>query len=1479
VVREIFPLARTGTHCRSMRPLHSRVPDLACSSSAATLALAPSASHLARPAGHPAPAAGSALTPVRPAPFDVVVQLCPDGRPQRFTVAPESPADRVGDLAAALGAAGADHLVIDGRSVDLETPLLDSGVVNGSVVEMDPSQSVTSRAAAPGTPPAVIEVAGVAGPDCQPWFPLGAGRHVIGRSVSARICLDDPLVELHHALIEVDDEEARLTQLTGHTPLRVDGEPLGTTRQLVLPATITLGASELRLRSASAQLSFDADGDGCQPLDCGTLVDAPADPWRRVVHRSPDWADPPERASIAVPSTATVHRIPPVTGLVGAGVAALGAVGLAIVMGQPMFALFAAIGAVVSAATWLAGAAAAWRSNRRERRLAAAERIRFLADLERERRVATDQCRTMSPAVEQAIGTAMALARPNAARSDVWRRRIEGSEDATVRFRVVIGRGDNRWDPSFDRDLPADCASAVECATRLRDLAHAVDLGTRDVVAVSGERWARHAVIRSMLCQLAVRHGPADWRLVVVSADPVAWGWTAWLPHTHSPSAQVPILDPTDEDGLGVALGAATPHGSQATVLFVEDPSLFALRTGPVRRLIERIAPLTLTCLEPNGTAPAMTRTIVTVGPTGRIDVSTMGEAPALSSDRGVQMCGVSLRSAEQTARALARLIDPEDGSTVASRLPVDVALSEVDPLLAAACAVCTDVEWSEAVSAVGSRWQRSGRDSSPRTAVGKSGDGIVEIDLLADGPHALIAGTTGAGKSELLRSLVAGLALRHSPDDLTFVLVDYKGGSTFDRCAELPHTVGVVTDLDAGLAERALISLDAELHRREWLLRSVGAADLADFRRHADVAVLPRLVVVIDEFAALAKELPDFLAALIGVAQRGRSLGIHLVLATQRPAGVVNDDIRANTNLRLALRLNDTGDARDVVDDVAPADFARDAPGRAALRLGPGELVVFQAARCLGPPRRQGRGLRVAHSRDCAHETAVESDQNSELDVAVRLAADAFQELSLAEPHRPWVDALPDRLTCASIDIVADAVDHGGVGVVDDPAHQCWRVLRWDREAGNLALIGGLGSGTTSTLRAIIVQRCRRRPVDLEHWYLIDARGESTLDELSELAHVGAIIRVHETERLHRVLMRLALEIDRRATTAPDEWCVSLAIDGLQPLRTALSSIDHAPTLALLERVLSEGPAVGVMTCWTDAGASSSLRASAQTWVFRCEHADVAREVGVTPIDDVRPGRLRIATSGLEALVAVDAGRVAVARRSATWGVSSTRPEPVEVLPDRVRATAPTSPSGGTIDAALDLDIGLAYGDLAVSRLRVPVGDHVFIGGAASTGKTTALHQVVAAWRSVHPAATVIWVDRQQRFAVDGDGCSPVAPVLIAVDDAERVDDPDGHLAAIAAAGRPGVTIVAAGRLEAVRSAYGHWTRAVARSRCGVILTSVGDVDGDLLGVSLPRRSPIRPRPGLAWVVDGSGHRLVQVFDPQPLDALPRSQRGPAPY
>ena len=230
------------------------------------------------------------------------------------------------------------------------------------------------------------------------------------------------------------------------------------------------------------------------------------------------------------------------------------------------------------------------------------------------------------------------------------------------------------------------------------------------------------------------------------------------------------------------------------------------------------------------------------------------------------------------------------------------------------------------------------------RAIVGQGATDAMALDLRAQGPHALVGGTTGAGKSEFLQAWVLGMAAAHSPDRVTFLFVDYKGGSAFADCVDLPHCVGLVTDLSPHLVRRALTSLRAELHYREHLLNRKKAKDLLELEKRGDPETPPALVLVIDEFAALAGEVPEFVDGVVDIAQRGRSLGIHLIMATQRPAGVIKDNLRANTNLRIALRMADESDSKDVVGDpIAGLRPGHPRPRRRQDRARP--AVPFQSA------------------------------------------------------------------------------------------------------------------------------------------------------------------------------------------------------------------------------------------------------------------------------------------------------------------------------------------------------------------------------------------------------------------------------------------------------------------------------------------------------------------------------------------------------
>ncbi|UMG93306.1 FtsK/SpoIIIE domain-containing protein [Nocardioides sp. TF02-7] len=428
----------------------------------------------------------------------------------------------------------------------------------------------------------------------------------------------------------------------------------------------------------------------------------------------------------------------------------------------------------------------------------------------------------------------------------------------------------------------------------------------------------------------------------------------------------------------------------------------------------------------------------------------------------------------------------------------------------------------------VARRW---GPEARTDVVIGVGFDGPFRLDVRRDGPHALVAGTTGSGKSELLQTIVASLAVANSPEQMTFVLVDYKGGSAFKDCARLPHTVGMVTDLDTHLVARALTSLGAELRRREHLLAGPGAKDLEDYwalqRRDPTLPTIPRLAIVIDEFASLKAELPDFVTGLVTIAQRGRSLGIHLVLATQRPSGVISNDIRANTNLRIALRVTDESESKDVIDAPDSATIGADQPGRGYARLGHSSLLPFQAGRVGGA--RPGAVVAAEAEREeplvwpvgwtvVGHPAPArpkkEGKQTDEGDTDLSVLVDAVRGATrlrgITEQHSPWLPELPTPVGLARLRELAGTPDDDRVvgwgapwALEDHPADQAQRPREFVLGgSGHLYVVGGPRSGRSTALRTIAAGLAEvTRSRDL-HLYGLDCGNGALLPPDRAAAH-----------------------------------------------------------------------------------------------------------------------------------------------------------------------------------------------------------------------------------------------------------------------------------------------------------------------------------------------------------------------------------------
>ena len=665
------------------------------------------------------------------------------------------------------------------------------------------------------------------GPDAGGSVVVGTERLLIGRAAHAGVRCDDPALEPHHALLVPDGDQVRLLQLTGRTPLTVNGRPIDGRVVLDAVAVVEIGHSTLRL-----QRSQVTDRPAAHVRD-GVVLRGP-----RAV---PIWDPPPlrtptvERAEHARPG----GLVPALAGVVVAAV-------LAVAMHQPMFLIFGALGGVVAIASWAAQRAGVIRRTRSSRR----DMARARADVDA---AAAELAADYADHVRSSTSTAAtALATITARDERLWARRADHADA----FVVSLGVGDVAWRPPIDGDDDergpvlhlaghADAPMRPLGTTWLRDQPLTVALGPGMRLALRGAASATSAVGRSIVLQLAANCGPGDVRIVVVTERPQDWRWTSGLPHGAAP------LLSTAAD-LAEQMATCVPTGGAHLVVVTDVPELLGSRTSVLRRLLatpDRSSALVV-LVGPDRPLPSMCTAALTCPSTARASTPTgarwIADLGSSALPATIRVAGVGDAAAARAVSALHGLVDPDDPNGPASLLPERLSLAELlagsGPLTAAGIAA---------------RW-RATVDDHPRTSIGVAADGTVDIDLVRDGPHGLLAGTTGSGKSELLRSLVAGMAVHTDPARLSFVLVDYKGGSTFDACAELPHVVGVVTDLDEQLADRALRSLHAELRRRERTLRDHGVPDLAALREVAPDVALARLVVVIDEFAALVAEQTD---------------------------------------------------------------------------------------------------------------------------------------------------------------------------------------------------------------------------------------------------------------------------------------------------------------------------------------------------------------------------------------------------------------------------------------------------------------------------------------------------------------------------------------------------------------------------------------------------------------------------------------------
>ncbi len=968
----------------------------------------------------------------------------------------------------------------------------------------------------------------------------------------------------------------------------------------------------------------------------------------------------------------------------------------------------------------------------------------------------------------------------------VWTRRPEHASFLQVRLGVGTQPSRNTVRMPSENRVPHLWNELHVVVSRFTDVSSVpvvADLRVCGNIGVAGPSDAVAApLMRGLLAQFVALHSPSE--LVVTGIVPgngsETWDWIKWLPHVGSPhspltghhlasnapdaTALVAALTSLLDDRLATRSAASASDSVSLPVVIVfvhNDAPVDRTRLVQIAELGPAVCVFVLWYAPSPDRLPAACRAFLEVD--APVDRTSSGARAGFvqggTSVTDLQPEPVGADAITRFARRLSPVIDSGAVNDSQSELPDSISLLEL-----------IGRELAESPAAVVDRWRQN--HSPLRAAVGQTSDGPLYLDLRSDGPHALVGGTTGSGKSEFLQSWILSMAVMHSPKRVTFLLIDYKGGAAFAECVDLPHCVGLVTDLNRHLVRRALTSLDAELRYREQLLHDKHAKDLIELERRGDPDSPPSLVIVIDEFAALVSEVPEFIDGVISVAQRGRSLGLHLILATQRPAGVVNDNLRANTNLRIALRMADEADSNDVTGSPLAASFSPAVPGRAVVKAGPRRVAAFQSAyiggrssaRPIRPPI-EISGLRfgVGEVWDLTTANTVSSVSCGLTDLRriVRTVSAAAGDLAIPTPRRPWLatlaplyrlEVLPTQRTDRELVI----------GVVDDPNTQSQRQAMFCPDIdGNMAVFGASGSGKSSFLRSLAVAAAigsaRGGPCRI---YGLDF-GSRGLQMLDVLPHVGSIVSGDDHERIARLLRQLKDTIDERAVRYSnvnaatiheyrqisgglEEPRVIVLVDGVGAFRSAYEGGIRNRWWDLFQAIAADGRGVGihiVVSADRPSAVSPGLAATIQSCLVLRLANDMDYALVDTPSDamaaSTSPGRGFI--NGDETQIGVVGGSANVAVQAAALLELATSMQragvvaapPIESLGERIALS--------DLPTLVDDRPTLGVWDESLSPIGFDTTGVFLVTGPPQSGRSTTVATMIRSIASTRPATSFV--------------------------------------------------------------------------------------------------------------------------------------------
>lgn len=511
-------------------------------------------------------------------------------------------------------------------------------------------------------------------------------------------------------------------------------------------------------------------------------------------------------------------------------------------------------------------------------------------------------------------------------------------------------------------------------------------------------------------------------------------------------------------------------------------------------------------------------------------------------------------------------------------------------------------------------RWEKNQSHKSLAVPLGVRAENdyvLLNLHEKAHGPHGLVAGTTGSGKSEIVQAYILSLAVNFHPHEVGFLLIDYKGGGMANLFNDLPHLLGTITNLDKSESMRAMASIKSELSRRQRIFGECGVNHINGYNKLFKLGKvqepLPHLFMISDEFAELKKEQPEFMSELISTARIGRSLGIHLILATQKPSGVVDDQIWTNSKFRLCLKVQDAGDSREMLKTPDAANITQS--GRAYLQVGNNEIYeLFQSAWSGavygGKEETKTEDNRVylvnalGQGEAINQDFSVPSESNqikaTQLDVVVEHIHEVYETMNAVPVKKTWLPSLNLQIVSPHLQEVKDSAVYTelnlrvGIGLVDIPEEQKQDEYFLDFiKNGHFLYMASSGYGKSVLLQNIIFGLCAQNAVKNLHIYILDL-GNSAMIPLRALTHVADYMGFDDNEKIGKFQKLILNEISFRKKKFAKAMAQNFNLYNQtqeKPLKAIVIAVDNYDVIAelgdqavnFIQKIARDGASLGI--------------------------------------------------------------------------------------------------------------------------------------------------------------------------------------------------------------------------------------------------------------------------------------------------------------